>query len=203
MSDRSVNNQAEKQVKQGDGSSASSAIKRKEAGEPSPCFLRIAGVVKESIVDGPGIRFTVFTQGCNHHCPGCHNPQTHDFDGGNVVSIDSLLEQIKKNPLLDGITLSGGEPFEQAEACGELARRAHAMKLNVMTYSGYTFEEIVEGSTYRPGWKELLQETDILVDGPFMLERRNILLRFRGSENQRLIDVKKSLKEGRVVPADM
>ena len=165
--------------------------------------LRIAGVVKESIVDGPGIRFTVFTQGCNHQCPGCHNPQTHDFSGGNVISIDSLVEQIKKNPLLDGITLSGGEPFEQAEVCSELAHRVHAMKLNVFTYSGYTFEELVAGIADRPGWKELLQETDIMVDGRFESARRNILLRFRGSENQRLIDVRKSLKEGRVVPAEM
>lgn len=165
--------------------------------------IRIAGAARESIVDGPGLRFTVFTQGCKHHCPGCHNPQTHDFEGGNVVSIDSLIEQIKKNPLLDGITLSGGEPFEQAAACSELAHRVHAMKLHVMTYSGYTFEEIVEGFTDKPDWKELLQETDILVDGRFESSRKNILLRFRGSENQRLIDVKKSLKEGRIVPADM
>lgn len=165
--------------------------------------IRIAGVVRESIVDGPGIRLTVFTQGCNHHCLGCHNPQTHDFGGGNVVSIDSLVEQMKKNPLLDGITLSGGEPFEQAAACSELARRVHALKLHVMTYSGYTYEEIVADFTDRPGWKELLQETDILVDGRFESSRKNILLRFRGSENQRLIDVKKLLKEGRAIPADM
>ena len=165
--------------------------------------LRIAGVVKESIVDGPGIRFTIFTQGCNHHCPGCHNPQTHDFDGGNLISIDSVVEQIKKNPLLDGITLSGGEPFEQGEICSRLAQRVHAMKLNVITYSGYTFEELVAGIADKPGWKELLQETDVLVDGRFELARRNILLRFCGSENQRLIDVKKSLKVGRVVLTEM
>ena len=165
--------------------------------------LRIAGMVKESIVDGPGIRFTVFTQGCNHHCPGCHNPQTHDFGGGNIVTIDSLIEMIKKDPLLAGITLSGGEPFEQAEACSELARKVHEMKLNVTTFSGYTFEELVAGFEKEPGWEELLKETDILVDGRFVLEKKNILLKFRGSENQRLIDVKKSLKEGRAVPADL
>ena len=171
--------------------------------EPSPCFLRIAGVARESIVDGPGIRFTVFTQGCKHYCHGCHNPQTHDFNGGNVINIDSLVEQIKKNPLLDGITLSGGEPFEQAAQCSMLARRVHEMKLNVMTYSGYTFEEILAGMNERPDWNELLRETDILVDGRFELEKKNILLRFRGSENQRLIDVKKSLKAGAVVSAEM
>ncbi|MEN6313772.1 MAG: anaerobic ribonucleoside-triphosphate reductase activating protein [Clostridiaceae bacterium] len=165
--------------------------------------LRIAGMAKESIVDGPGIRFTVFTQGCNHHCTGCHNPHTHNFGGGNMVTIDSLIGMMRKDPLLDGITLSGGEPFEQAEACSELARRAHEMKLNVMTFSGYTFEELVAGFDEKPGWKALLHQTDILVDGRFVLEKRNILLKFRGSENQRLVDVGKSLKKGSVVPADL
>jgi len=126
--------------------------------------LRIAGVVKESIVDGPGIRFTVFAQGCKHNCPGCHNLHTHDFSGGTVVSVESLVEQIKKNPLLDGVTLSGGEPFEQAESLAVLARRVHELKLNVMTYTGYTFEEICGNSKGNPGWESLLNETDILVD---------------------------------------
>lgn len=168
-----------------------------------PVSLRIAGIVGESIVDGPGIRFTIFTQGCKHHCPGCHNPQTHDFNGGKLVSVESVLEQIRKNPLLDGITLTGGEPFEQAEACSILAKAAHAMKLNVMTYSGYTFEEILAGEAERPGWKELLRETEILVDGRFESDRKSLLLKFRGSGNQRLLDVKKSLEEGRAVSAEI
>ncbi len=173
------------------------------ADEQPPSRIRIAGVVRESIVDGPGIRFTVFTQGCKHHCPGCHNPQTHDFNGGNEAAIESLIEQMKKNPLLDGITLSGGEPFEQAVACSVLAQKAHDMKLNVMVYSGYTFEEIMEGLPERPAWRDLLHQTDILVDGRFVLEKRNILLRFRGSENQRLLDVKKSLLAGRPISAEL
>jgi anaerobic ribonucleoside-triphosphate reductase activating protein len=171
--------------------------------EPCSTSIRLAGVVGESIVDGPGIRFTIFTQGCKHHCPGCHNPQTHDFDGGKLVTVESILEKIRKNPLLDGITLSGGEPFEQAEACSVLAKAAHAMKLNVMTYSGYTFEEILAGMDVRHGWKELLQETEILVDGRFEPARKNLLLKFRGSSNQRLLDVKKSLREGRAVSAEI
>ena len=165
--------------------------------------VRIAGVVGESIVDGPGIRFTIFTQGCKHHCPGCHNPQTHDFDGGKLVSVESILGQIRKNPLLDGITLSGGEPFEQAEACSVLAKAVHAMKLNVMTYSGYTFEELLAGLDDRPAWKELLHETEILVDGRFESARKSLMLKFRGSENQRLLDAKKSLKERRAVSAEL
>lgn len=172
-----------------------------EAATDPECLLRIAGVVGESIVDGPGLRMTVFTQGCRHNCPGCHNPQTHDFEGGRTVDTDSILEQFRRNPLLDGITLSGGEPFEQAEACGELARRVHAMKRNVMTYSGYTFEELLAGMEDWPGWKTLLNETDILVDGRFVLARKSMLLKFRGSDNQRIIDVKKSLKTGCVVLA--
>lgn len=165
-------------------------------------MLQIAGIVKESIVDGPGFRFVVFTQGCKHHCPGCHNPHTHSFEGGTSVSVDSLLEQIGRNPLLDGITLSGGEPFEQAEACAELAGKVHESGLlNVMTYTGYTLEAIQNSN--RKGWKSLLEATDILVDGRFELERKNLLLKFKGSENQRIIDVKKSLQDKRVVMAEV
>ena len=171
--------------------------------EQGSVLIRIAGVAGESIVDGPGIRFTIFTQGCKHYCPGCHNPQTHAFDGGKLVTVESVLEQIRKNPLLDGITLSGGEPFEQAEACSVLAKAVHEMKLNVMTYSGYTFEEILAGEADRPGWKELLRETEILVDGRFEQAGRNLLLKFRGSGNQRLLDVKKSLREGKAVSAEI
>lgn len=172
-------------------------------------LLRIAGVVGESFVDGPGIRFTVFTQGCRHRCPGCHNPQTHDFDGGKLISIEALVQQIERNPLLDGITLSGGEPFEQAQACGELAKQAHALKLSVMTYSGYTFEQIMAGTdtsaaaAARPGWRELLEQTDILVDGRFELEKKSLMLKFRGSENQRIIDVKRSLESGHAILAEI
>lgn len=164
-------------------------------------MLKIAGIVKESIVDGPGFRYVVFTQGCKHHCPGCHNPHTHSFEGGASVSVDSLLEEMRKNPLLDGLTLSGGEPFEQAEACAELALKARAARFNVMTYTGYTFEAI-QSSGYE-GWKDLLASTDILVDGRFEQEKKNLLLKFRGSENQRIIDVKKSLKNKAVVMAEI
>lgn len=161
--------------------------------------VRIAGVVKESIVDGPGIRFVVFAQGCKHNCPGCQNPQTHSFTGGTLVDIDFILEQIKKNPLLDGVTLSGGEPFEQAEGLSELARKVKELGLNVMTYTGYTYEEIMTGCGKIEGWDSLLNATDILVDGRFEIDKKNILLKFRGSENQRIIDVKKTIGEKRVV----
>ncbi|HOJ11763.1 MAG TPA: anaerobic ribonucleoside-triphosphate reductase activating protein [Clostridiales bacterium] len=161
--------------------------------------LRLAGIVKESIVDGPGIRLVIFAQGCAHNCPGCQNPQTHSFDEGIVVNIDDILAMIKCNPLLDGITLSGGEPFEQAEAFAALAQKVKESGLNIMTYTGYTFEEILNQSDSRTGWKKLLEVSDILVDGRFEIGKKNILLKFRGSENQRIIDVKKTLKTNKIV----
>lgn len=162
-------------------------------------LLRIAGIIKESIVDGPGIRLVVFTQGCRHHCVGCHNPETHSFDSGTFMETDEIIQLIKKNPLLDGITLSGGDPFEQAEACAELAVKVKKLGLNVITYTGYTFEDLVKGFSMKKGWKELIHATDLLVDGRFVIEKRNLLLKFKGSENQRIIDVRESLSCGSAV----
>ena len=152
--------------------------------------LRIAGIINESIVDGPGIRLVVFAQGCKHNCPGCHNPETHSFTGGTLVSIDTIIENICKNPILDGITLSGGDPFEQAEVFAELAHKTKALGLNVITYTGYTYEELLKGSKKNIAWRKLLKETDTLVEGRFELDKKNFLLKFRGSENQRIIDLK-------------
>ena len=159
--------------------------------------IRIAGVVNDSIVDGPGLRFTVFTQGCSHHCPGCHNPETHDFAGGQEETTENIIGKFSKNPLLSGITLSGGDPMEQPEPCLELARAAHAKHLNVWTYTGYTWEGLHEqGDAQRLA---LLDETDVLVDGPFILSERSLELKFCGSRNQRLIDVKKTKAAGQIV----
>ncbi len=105
--------------------------------------IRIAGIIKESIVDGPGIRFVVFTQGCKHDCSGCQNPDTHQFDKGEIVEVDEIINQIKRNPLLDGITLSGGEPFEQAEVCADIGKKVKEFGHSVMTYTGYTYEYIL------------------------------------------------------------
>ncbi len=158
--------------------------------------IRIAGIVNDSIVDGPGFRFAVFTQGCPHRCPGCHNPQTHDFAGGRDADTGEILAQIRRNPLLDGLTLTGGEPFCQSAACLELAKGAHAAGLNVWSYSGYSFEELLRGDD---DWRALLENIDVLVDGRFLIERRTLECRFRGSDNQRLIDVPKSLAAGRAI----
>jgi len=170
-------------------------------------YIRIAGLVQESIVDGPGIRYVIFTQGCPHGCVGCHNPQTHDFEGGRLVEIESILAEIRKNPLLDGITLSGGEPFIQAASCAIIASEVKKYGLNVITYTGYLFEDLYRKAQECKATADLLNNTDILVDGPFILSQRNILLLFRGSENQRIIDVRKTLAtyphRGEIILADL
>lgn len=155
--------------------------------------IKIAGIVKESIVDGPGIRLAVFTQGCVHNCIGCHNPETHSFSGGYYMKIEEIINMVKENPLLDGITLTGGEPFHQGRNCAILANKIKAMGLNVVTYTGYTFEEIVNEMEINNSWKELLLATDILIDGKFDIDKKSMLLKFRGSSNQRIINVKESL----------
>lgn len=159
--------------------------------------ISLSGVTGDSIVDGPGLRLTIFTQGCLHHCPGCHNPQTHDPDGGSWADTEDILAAAAENPLLDGITLSGGDPFLQPVPCLALAEGAHKIGLNVWTYTGYTWEALLEENDAEK--LALLKETDVLVDGPFLLAERSLELQFCGSRNQRLIDVKKSLAEGKVV----
>ncbi|MBE6824814.1 MAG: anaerobic ribonucleoside-triphosphate reductase activating protein [Ruminococcaceae bacterium] len=165
--------------------------------------LRLAGVVRESIVDGPGIRMTVFTQGCPHHCKGCHNEQTWDFEGGYESSTERILEEAQKDPLLKGLTLSGGEPFCQAEALSVLAKEAHSLGYDIFCYTGYTFEKLVADFDTHPEYKALLTECDWLVDGPFVLEERSLMLKFRGSKNQRILNVKKSLQESKAIEADI
>lgn len=158
--------------------------------------IRLSGLVEESIVDGPGIRFVVFSQGCPHKCKGCHNPHTFDVKAGYDQNISDIIEKIKKNPLLSGVTFSGGEPFLQAEAFSEIAKKSHEMGLNVMSYTGYTFESLKSGFKTNPSWKTLIENIDILVDGPFEIEKKNLLLKFRGSENQRIIDIRETLRSG-------
>ena len=161
--------------------------------------LNLSGFVKESIVDGPGIRMTVFTQGCPHHCKGCHNPETWAFEPKHTGDVDKILSLALKDPLLQGLTFSGGEPFCQAEALAELAKGCHQQGLNIMCYTGYVFEDLVAGFDEHPEWKMLLEECDFLVDGPFILEEKSLMLKFRGSKNQRFLDVKKSLASGKAV----
>ena len=161
--------------------------------------MRIAGLVQDSIVDGPGFRFTVFTQGCPHNCEGCHNPDTHDPDGGREMTVKQVIDAMLSNPMTDGLTLSGGDPFVQAADCAEIAKAAHANGLNVWTYTGWTYEKLLSLSEQDEGIKALLNETDVLVDGPFILSQKSYDVPWRGSKNQRLIDMKATPESGKVV----
>lgn len=156
-------------------------------------MLNLSGIVGDSIVDGPGIRTTIFSQGCPHHCEGCHNPETWDFGCGTDMDEETLVEIVKSNPLCRGVTFSGGEPFAQAAGFARLARLLKEKGYEVASYSGYTFEDLLEGS---PEQQELLRTIDVLIDGPFRMEERSLELVFRGSRNQRILDVPKSLAAG-------
>lgn len=162
----------------------------------SKATIRIAGVVRESIVDGPGLRFVVFAQGCPHHCKGCHNQSTHDFNGGYECDISKIINEIDKNPLISGVTFSGGEPFCQAGEFCELAQEIKSRGLDIIAYSGYTFEDLMEKSKEDESVKGLLKIIDHLVDGPFIQEERDLTLDFRGSRNQRFLDMKELRKQG-------
>lgn len=158
--------------------------------------IRIFGLADDSIVDGPGVRYTVFVQGCPHHCPGCHNPASHDFAGGTLMDTDGIIRKIGENPLLDGVTLSGGEPMCQPEACRAIADAAQAKHLNVWCYTGFTLDALLKENN--PARMALLHSIDVLVDGRFVQEQKSLSLLYRGSSNQRLIDVPKTLATGEI-----
>ncbi|NMA75067.1 MAG: radical SAM protein [Bacteroidales bacterium] len=149
--------------------------------------LRLAHWQADSLVDGPGLRFTVFAQGCPHRCPGCHNPETHLPLGGSLISVMDLFKIYSQAKLQDGITLSGGEPFVQAEAMAALAHLVHQKGDSVVCYSGYTYEQLQKKAEVNPTVKSLLGEVDLLIDGPFLLKERSLILPYRGSKNQRII----------------
>lgn len=160
-------------------------------------MIQTAGIVNDSIVDGPGFRYALFVQGCPHHCPGCHNPQTHPFEGGTELSPEEILQAMGKNPLLRGITFSGGEPFCQPEALAYLAKEVHKNpRWNVVSYTGFVLEDLLASED--PHVKELLQEIDILIDGPYIEAQRDLTLLFRGSANQRIILMKPTLETGKI-----
>ena len=159
-------------------------------------MLNLSGIISDSIVDGPGIRTTIFCQGCPHHCPGCHNPETWDFGCGTEVPVEAIVDIVKSNPLCRGVTFSGGEPFSQAAGFAKLAVLLKADGYEVASYSGYTFEELLEGTEAQ---QQLLSTIDILIDGRFILEQKSLETAFRGSRNQRILDIKKSLAAGMAV----
>ena len=140
-------------------------------------MLELSGIVSDSIVDGPGIRTTIFSQGCPHHCPGCHNPETWAFGCGTLVPVEAIVDIVKSNPLCRGVTFSGGEPFAQAAGFAKLARLLKKLGYEVASYSGFTFEALLEGSEDQ---KDLLEVIDILIDGPFLQEQKSLGNRLPG-----------------------
>lgn len=186
----------------------------------TPVSLRLAGVVRESIVDGPGLRFAIFCQGCPHNCPKCHNQDTHDFSGGYDCDIQKIVNAIEENPLLSGVTFSGGEPSHQPVAFLEIAKKVKSRGLNIWMYSGYTLEELLsranstisdldnmnenssqtsEKNEEQVALKGLLGLVDVLVDGKFINELKDLTLPFRGSKNQRLIDMAATKRHNKII----
>ena len=159
--------------------------------------IQVAGIVHDSIVDGPGIRYVLFVQGCPHHCNGCHNPESWPFEGGMERSAEEIFSEIQKNPLVRGVTFSGGEPFSQADALLPLAIMLKEAGYELAIYTGGVFEDILSQGTSEQ--RELLGNADTLIDGPFLKQKRNLSLKFRGSENQRILNVSASLAEGKAV----
>jgi anaerobic ribonucleoside-triphosphate reductase activating protein len=158
--------------------------------------LRIAGTIQESIVDGPGIRFVIFTQGCDFHCEGCHNTHTWNHESGQLIDTDFLYEKIKSNPLIRGITISGGEPFLQSAALIPLLTRLKDEKYEIAVYTGYCFEQLLKEDGSKCKMAKL---ADIIIDGKFILKQKSMLLKFKGSKNQRIINVQESLKQNKVI----
>ena len=158
--------------------------------------IRLAGIVPESIVDGPGYRLAVFVQGCPHGCPGCHNPKTHDVNGGYSGDTDEIIAQMGKNPLVRGVTLTGGEPMLQSAALLEVAKAAKEKGMNIWCYTGFTIEALLKEN--RPDRMALLHAIDVLVDGPYIAHERSLDLLYCGSKNQRLIDMRRTLETGEI-----
>ena len=161
--------------------------------------IRLSGIAYESLVNGPGMRRVFFAQGCKHNCKGCFNPDTHDFCGGEERNIGELIKDTLDNPILRGITFSGGDPFEQADKFAYMAIAFKEKGLSIWSYTGYTYEYIMENKDKRLGWSDLLNNIDVLVDGRFEEEKRQDGLKFRGSTNQRIIDVQESLRLSEVI----
>jgi anaerobic ribonucleoside-triphosphate reductase activating protein len=165
--------------------------------------IRLAAILPESLVNGTGIRRVLFAQGCPHKCEGCFSPHTHSYTEGVLMDMDEIIEDIRKNPLLRGVTFSGGDPWEQADKFAYIAKAVKSFGLNVWCYTGYTFEYILDHQHIRKGWHDLLQYVDVIVDGKFEEHKKVEGLKFRGSSNQRIVDVRSSLEVLGAVALDM
>lgn len=165
--------------------------------------IRLASELQtDSIVDGEGIRTVIWTQGCPHHCPGCHNPETFSFAGGFEVEVQDIIKQISELEIQDGITFSGGDPFVQSEECAEIAKAAKKLGLSTWAYTGYTFDELLIKRQENKGIEEFMNNLDVIIDGRFVLEEKSYDIYYRGSRNQRIINVQESLKTNKIVLID-
>lgn len=165
--------------------------------------IKLSGIAYESLVNGPGMRRVFFAQGCKHNCKGCFNPDTHDFNGGEERDVDELIKDTLNNPILRGVTFSGGDPWEQADKFAYMAKVFKDNGLDIWSYTGYTFEYIIENKDERSGWNDLLNNIDVLVDGKFEEDKMNDGIKFKGSTNQRIIDVKESLRLNKIIIIDL
>ena len=168
--------------------------------EQTSDYIRLAADLQsDSIVDGPGLRTVIWTQGCLHHCKGCQNPQTWDFSGGGLVPISEVLKAIDELECQSGITFSGGDPMYQPDACVKIAKYCKKKGYNIWVYTGFTYEELLKLSKTKPIYKEFFKFIDVLVDGRFVMKEKDLSILFRGSRNQRLIDVPNSLKNNAII----
>lgn len=162
-------------------------------------LIRLAGIAENSLVNGKGLRKVFFSQGCSHHCEGCFNQHTWEFVGGRMFDMDELVQKVKDEPFLDGVTFSGGDPFQQADKFAYLAKKLHEANINIWAYTGYTFEELMKLAQTNPHIKQMINNVDVVVDGRFMKDKMSENLKYCGSSNQRVIDVKSSLNENKII----
>lgn len=162
-------------------------------------LIRLAGIAENSLVNGKGLRKVFFSQGCSHHCEGCFNQHTWEFAGGRMFDMDELVQKVKDEPFLDGVTFSGGDPFQQADKFAYLAKKLHEANINIWAYTGYTFEELMKLAQTNPHIKQMINNVDVVVDGRFMKDKMSENLKYCGSSNQRVIDVKSSLNENKII----
>ena len=162
-------------------------------------LIRLAGIAENSLVNGKGLRKVFFSQGCSHHCEGCFNQHTWEFAGGRMFDMDELVQKVKYEPFLDGVTFSGGDPFQQADKFAYLAKKLHEANINIWAYTGYTFEELMKLAQTNPHIKQMINNVDVIVDGRFMKDKMSENLKYCGSSNQRVIDVKSSLNENKII----
>lgn len=162
-------------------------------------LIRLAGIAENSLVNGKGLRKVFFSQGCSHHCEGCFNQHTWEFAGGRMFDMDELVQKVKDEPFLDGVTFSGGDPFQQADKFAYLAKKLHEANINIWAYTGYTFEELMKLAQTNSHIKQMINNVDVIVDGRFMKDKMSENLKYCGSSNQRVIDVKSSLNENKII----